>query len=83
MATKVKSFSDGGQLNVEYGGSGNGSAVFSADANEGKDRNLTVNLDAKEGEASASVEVTQYGRREEFVAGDNFYASDGEFLVLK
>lgn len=83
MATKVLNFPDGGQLSVEYGGSGNGTAVFSADPNEGKDRNLTVRLATTDGKATASVEVTQTGRREEFVAGDNFFAKDGEFLVLK
>lgn len=76
-------FPDGGTLSVEYGGDKDGIATLTAPTNEGKDRSLVMKLQTIDGKATASVSVTQDGKREEFVAGDNFFASDGEFLVLK
>lgn len=83
MATLTKPWNDGGSLSVTYDGSGDGSAVFSSDANEGIDREMSVFFKG----AGQSIErvVKQEGLREEIRTADGliFKASDGYFGVLK
>ena len=83
MATLVKPWNDGGNLSVAYEGSGDGSAVFSSDANEGLDREMPVYFNG--GELSVERTVKQEGLREEIRTADGliFKASGGYFGVLK
>lgn len=80
MATLVKKWPDGGNLSVTYEGSGDGSAVFSSDANEGIDREMTVTFKG----AGQEIErvVKQEGLREIFEEGF-ILADGGTFNVLK
>ena len=80
MATLVKPWNDGGSLSVTYDGSGDGSAVFSSDQNEGIDREMTVTFVG----AGQEIErvVKQEGLREIF--NEDFILADGgTFNVLK
>ena len=80
MATLVKQWNDGGNLSVTYDGSGDGSAVFTSDTNEGIDREMSVFFKG----AGQSIEriVKQEGLREIF--NDEFILADGgTFNVLK
>ena len=80
MAELVKPWNDGGSLTVTYEGSGDGSAVFSSDQNEGIDREMTVTFKG----AGQEIErvVKQEGLREIF--NEDFILSDGgTFNVLK
>ena len=83
MAELVKQWNDGGSLTATYEGSGDGSAVFSSDVNEGIDREMSVTFKG----AGLSIErsVKQEGLREEIRTADGliFKASDGYFGVLK
>ena len=83
MATLTKPWNDGGSLSVTYDGSGDGSAVFSSDVNEGIDREMSVLF--KGAEQSIERMVKQEGLREEIRTADGliFKASDGYFGVLK
>lgn len=78
-----KTWNDGGSLTATYEGSGDGSAVFSSDTNEGIDREMSVFFKG----AGRSIErvVKQEGLREEIRTADGliFRASDGYFGVLK
>lgn len=80
MATLVKPWNDGGNLSVTYDGSGDGSAVFTSDTNEGIDREMSVFFKG----AGQSIErvVKQKGLREIF--NEDFILADGgTFNVLK
>lgn len=80
MATLVKPWNDGGNLTVTYTGSGDGTAVFSSDQNEGIDREMTVTFKG----AGQEIErvVRQEGLREIF--NEEFVLADGgTFNVLK
>ena len=80
MATLVKPWNDGGNLSVTYEGSGDGSAVFSSDQNEGIDREMSVTFKG----AGQEIErvVRQEGLREIF--NEEFILADGgTFNVLK
>lgn len=83
MATLVKPWEDGGNLSVTYEGSGDGSAVFTSDENEGIDREMTVTFKG----AGQEIErvVRQEGLREVFSCtdGDFILADGGTFNVLK
>lgn len=82
MGELVKKWNDGGSLSVAYDGDGDGTAVFSSDANEGLDREVSVTFKA----ASLTIDAIarQAGRREVFSASDGgFILSDGTFNVLK
>lgn len=84
MATLVKSWDDGGGLSVTYDGSGDGSAVFTSDINEGIDREMTVAFVG----AGQTIErlVKQEGLREPIVTSDNLMFCDKDgipFGVLK
>ena len=84
MATISKLWDDGGVLSVTYEGSGDGSAVFTSDSNEGIDREMSVTF--KAGSASVDRVVRQEGIRERFITSDGlvFCLSDGgRFAVLK
>ena len=65
-------------------GKGAGAAYIEADPNEGCDRSAEVTVAAAEG-PSATLTVTQAGRREPFSGSDtDFIISDGgTFNVLK
>ncbi len=86
MASMTKEFPDGGELRVEYTGSGDGEAVVSADVNEGLDRAAELVFATADGRASETRAVVQEGRREELVCvgGDVFEVSGGgAFAVIK
>ena len=80
MATLIKHWNDGGNLSVTYDGSGDGSAIFTSDANEGIDREMSVFFKG----AGQSIErvVKQEGLREIFEEGF-ILADGGTFNVLK
>lgn len=74
-----KQWNDGGSLTATYEGSGDGTAVFSSDVNEGLDREMSVTF--KGGGVSVERTVRQEGRREIF---DGFTLVDGKtFNVIK
>lgn len=80
MATLVKPWNDGGNLSVTYEGSGDGSAVFTSDQNEGIDREMTVTFKGAGQEIERTVK--QEGLREIFEEGF-ILADGGTFNVLK
>lgn len=80
MATLVKPWNDGGNLTATYDGSGDGSAIFSSNINEGIDREMSVTFKG----AGQEIErvVKQEGLREIF--NEEFILADGgTFNVLK
>ena len=83
MATLVKPWNDGGSLSVTYEGSGDGSAVFTSDTNEGIDREMSVFFKG----AGQSIErvVKQEGKRLRFRCKDGLFLlkDGGTFNVLK
>lgn len=80
MAELVKQWNDGGSLTATYEGSGDGSAVFSSDVNEGIDREMSVFF--KGNGLSVERKVRQEGMREVFT--EDFVLNDGgTFNVLK
>ena len=84
MAELVKQWDNGGSLSVTYEGSGDGSAVFSSDTNEGIDREMTVFF--KGGGESIERKVTQEGLRQPIaLKGGGVFrvAGGGRFGVLK
>lgn len=85
MAQTVKQWEDGGSLTISYGGSGDGSAVFSSDANEGVDRQMDISFKSASGLIVVTRTVVQEGRREPFYGSDvDFVLSDtGTFNVIK
>ena len=68
MADLVKPWDDGGSLLATYEGSGDGSAVFSSDAYEGIDREMSVTF--KGGGLSVERTVRQEGIRQRFATAD-------------
>lgn len=76
-----KQWNDGGSLSVSYDGDRDGSAVFSSDANEGIDREMSVVFKDVSGKVSETRNVRQEGRREVF--GDIALADGGTFNVIK
>lgn len=84
MAELRKPWNDGGSLSVTYDGDGDGSAVFTSDANEGIDRVMDVAF--KAGDVVEQRIVTQEGLRQPFglSGGGVFRVADGGiFGVLK
>lgn len=81
MAKLVKQWNDGGSLSVTYEGSRDGSAVFTSDANEGVDREMSVVFKDISGKVSVERQVFQEGRREAF--NDFILADGGTFNVIK
>ena len=80
MAQLVKSWNDGDNLTVTYEGSGDGSAVFTSETNEGIDREMTVTFKGAGQEIERTVK--QEGLREIFEEGF-ILADGGTFNVLK
>ena len=84
MAKLVKPWNDGGSLSATYNGSGDGEAIFSSDAYEGIDREMSVTFKGEGVEAERIVR--QEGIRQRFVTSDGkvFRVSNGgRFGVLK
>lgn len=85
MATLIKQWSTGtGNLSVTYDGDGDGTAVFTSDANEGIDRVMDVAF--KAGDVIEQRIVTQEGLRQPFgLNGGGVFrlANGGRFGVLK
>jgi hypothetical protein len=85
MATLVKQWPTGtGNLSVTYEGSGDGTAVFASDANEGIDRVMDVAF--KAGDVVEQRIVTQEGLRQPFgLSGGGVFRikNGGRFGVLK
>lgn len=85
MATTTKQWEDGTSLTAAYDGSGDGSAVFTSDLNEGIDREMDVTFVDESRAVQVTRTVKQIGLREPFVAsdGDFLLADGGTFNVLK
>ena len=85
MAELSKSWNDGGSLSVTYDGSGDGSALFSSDAAEGLDREMTVVFRDNGNTVAVERTVKQVGMREIFAPndGDFILADGGTYNVLK
>lgn len=68
---------------IDYTGSGNGTAVFSSDINEGIDREISVYFKGRD--LSIERKVLQAGMREIFAPndGDFILADGGTYNVLK
>lgn len=85
MATLVKQWATGtGNLSVTYEGDGDGTAVFTSDANEGIDREMSVRFVG--GDESIERVVTQEGLRQPFGLSDEGIfriKNGGRFGVLK
>ena len=83
MANLVKNWNDGSALTVAYDGDGDGTAVFTSDANEGIDREMTVAFVG--GGMVAERTVKQKGLRVRFITADNlvFSGADKVFGVLR
>ena len=84
MAELVKPWDDDGSLSVTYDGDGDGTAVFTSDANEGIDREMSVRF-VGGGESIERV-VTQEGLRQPFgLSGGGVFRikGGGRFGVLK
>lgn len=64
MTNRWESEWDDGKITVAYDGNGNGTAVFSATPNEGKDRTKQVTLVDEEHRLTFKVSVVQVGKRE-------------------
>lgn len=79
MKSVIKPWNDGGSLTATYEGSGDDSATFASDNNEGVDREMSVFFNG--GGLSVERVVKQEGRREAF---EDFILSDGgTFNVVK
>jgi hypothetical protein len=85
MTQLIKQWPTGaGSLSVTYEGSGDGTAVFTSDANEGIDREMDVVF--KAGDVIEQRIVTQEGLRQPFgLSGGGVFrlANGGRFGVLK
>ena len=83
MKSVIKQWNDGGSLTATYEGSGDGSAVFTSDINEGIDREMSVTF--KGGGITVERVVRQEGMREVFNAADGAFltADGGTINVLK
>lgn len=86
MATTVKHWEDGTSLTATYEGSGDGSAVFASEPNEGIDREMDVTFIDTSRKASVTRTVKQVGLREPFGlknGGIFRLKNGGRFGVLK
>ncbi len=85
MAELKKPWSDGGSLTATYEGSGDGSAVFTSDANESLDREMEVSFVDGGRQIVVTRKVTQLGLREVFNCSDGPFrlSNGGTFNVLK
>lgn len=86
MAELRKQWTTGdGSLTATYDGSGDGSAVFTSDSNEGIDREMSVSFVDASRSVVVERAVTQVGLREIFLHNDGDFtlADGGTFNVLK
>ena len=85
MATTTKQWEDGTSLTATYEGSGDGSAVFTSDLNEGIDREMDVTFIDTSRKVSVTRTVKQIGLREEFTGYDEIFitADGGTFNSIK
>lgn len=85
MGELVKKWNDGGSLFVSYDGDKDGSAIFSSDIAEGKDRTMFVYFIDKDNTVSIEKIVKQSGKRQAFSCSDGgFILRDGgTFNVIK
>lgn len=85
MAATTKQWQDGGSLTVTYEGSGDGSAVFTSEPNEGIDREMDVTFVDKSRAVQVTRTVKQIGLREVFTGYDEIFitADGGTFNSLK
>lgn len=83
MKSVIKPWGDGGNLTVTYIGHGDGSAVFTTDANEGIDREMVVTFEGAGQEIERTVK--QEGKRLRFRCKDGLFIlkDGGTFNVLK
>lgn len=83
--TNIKWNEGDAHIVATYNGSGDGSITTTSDANEGIDREQTINVSTTDGAKSVDVLVLQPGLREVFMAsdGDFILADGGTFNVLK
>lgn len=81
----VKTWNDGGSLSISYDGDRDGSAVFSSDIAEGKDRTLDVTFVDKDRAVFVERSVIQTGKRQAFSCSDGAFiiADGGTFNVIK
>ena len=81
----VKTWNDGGSLSISYDGDRDGSAVFSSDIAEGKDRTLDVTFVDKDRAVFVERSVMQFGKRQAFSGSDGAFiiADGGTFNVIK
>ena len=82
MAELRKQWDNGGLLTVTYDGDGDGSAVFTSEANEGIDREMTVAFVDASRSIVVERKVSQVGLREIFEEGFTL-ADGGTFNVIK
>ncbi len=82
---KTLTFPDGGGLNVEFTGQGNGTITLTPEKNEGLDRETTITVKDVSGKVSINMIISQNGMRQVFNASDGAFKlkSGGSFLVLK
>lgn len=83
--TSIKWIEGDGSITATYDGSGDGSITITSDANEGIDREQTINVSTTDETKSVDVSVKQTGLREVFTAsdGDFILAEGGTLNVLK
>lgn len=78
MGKLTKQWQDGGSLTATYEGSGDGSAVFTSDLDEGLDREMDVTFIDTSRKVSVTRTVKQIGLREVFTGYDErFITADG------
>lgn len=84
MAELRKQWNDGGSLTATYEGSGDGSAVFTSDVNEGIDREMGITFSG--GDITVERKVSQVGLRQRFITADGkvfCVKGGGRLAVLK
>lgn len=78
MTESRKQWKDGTSLTATYEGSGDGSAVFTSDINEGIDREMDVTFVDESRAVQVTRTVKQIGLREVFTGYDEkFITADG------
>ena len=86
MAEFRREWQDGGSLTATYGGSGDGSAIFSSDAYEGIDREMPAIFKDTGNHISVERTVRQEGKRQQFRTKDGLVfrvKGGGRFGVLR
>ena len=86
MAELIKQWEDGARLTATYEGSGDGDAVFTSDANEGIDREMSVSFVDASGSVVVERTVSQVGLRQPYgLKGGGVFRvkGGGRYGVLK